>query len=296
MTRRFTVNNGAAGERLDLYLAAVLESSRSHAARLLKAQAVTINSVPARPSYHVQPGDTVEVAGETTNTHRPDPPALPVVYEDADLLVVDKPAGITMHPGARNEGKATVADFARSHTSDTDPERPGIVHRLDRDTSGLVVLAKTPTAKAFMQRQFQERQVHKTYLALLVGHPNPPAAVIKLPLDRDPTHPLRRAIHPGGREAITSYRTIANFPGYALVEANPKTGRTHQIRVHYASLGHQVAGDTTYGPPKRPLGLTRHFLHAAKLAFTTPSNQKLKLESPLPPDLQNTLRMLEAQV
>jgi 23S rRNA pseudouridine1911/1915/1917 synthase len=296
VNRRFTVDDRAAGERLDVYLASMLETSRSQAARLLKSGSVTINSAPERPSYLVQSGDIVESTGETAQVLPTVPPNLPVVYEDKDILVIDKPAGLTMHPGAGTSGQPTVADFARQHTTDPDPERPGIVHRLDRDTSGLVVLAKTPEAKAFLQQQFSLRQVHKTYTALVIGHPDPTTAVINLPLERDPAHPLRRAVLPGGREAVTSYRTLVDFPGYALIEAIPKTGRTHQIRVHLAGIGHPVAGDTTYGPPKRPLRLTRHFLHAAKLEFTTPLGKQIKLESPLPPDLQNTLRTLEVQV
>ena len=189
-----------------------------------------------------------------------------------------------------------MADFARLHTTDPDPDRPGIVHRLDRDTSGLVVLAKHPDAKSYLQQQFSSRSVHKTYLALVVGHLKPAEAVINLPLGRDPAHPLRRAVAPGGRAAVTRYRTLTSFPGYSLLEANPETGRTHQIRVHLASLGHPVAGDTTYGPPKRPLGLKRQFLHASKLNLATPSGQKLELESPLPLDLEQTLRRLEARV
>ena len=296
MTRSFTVDDGAAGERLDVYLAGALAVSRSQATRLLKAGSVKVNGEPARASYLVQPSDTIKLVGESSPVPIQTPPDLPIVYEDPDILVVNKPAGLTIHPGSGTGGEATVADFARTHTTDPHPDRPGIVHRLDRDTSGLVVLAKTPVAKTFLQQQFSSRRVHKSYLALVVGHPDPANAVVTLPLDRDPAHPLRRAVQPGGREAVTSYRTLANFPGYALVEANPKTGRTHQIRVHFAALGHPVAGDTTYGPPKRPLGLTRHFLHAAKLRFTSPQGQEISLESPLPPDLQNTLRTLEVQV
>jgi 23S rRNA pseudouridine1911/1915/1917 synthase len=296
VTRSFTVDDGAAGERLDVYLAGALAVSRSQATRLLKAGSVKVNGEPARASYLVQPSDTIKLVGESSPVPIQTPPDLPIVYEDPDILVVNKPAGLTIHPGSGTGGEATVADFARTHTTDPHPDRPGIVHRLDRDTSGLVVLAKTPVAKTFLQQQFSSRRVHKSYIALVVGHPDPANAVVTLPLDRDPAHPLRRAVQPGGREAVTSYRTLANFPGYALVEANPKTGRTHQIRVHFAALGHPVAGDTTYGPPKRPLGLTRHFLHAAKLRFTSPQGQEISLESPLPPDLQNTLRTLEVQV
>ena len=296
MTRQLSVPEGAAAERLDVYLAAALGASRSQVQKLLQSGAVTVNGVPERPSYLVQPGDSIAVTETKRESATPPPPRIDIVYEDGDLLVIDKPAGLAMHQGPGLEGEPTVADFARLHTTDPDPERPGIVHRLDRDTSGLVILAKTPAAKQHLQQQFADRKVHKTYTVLTVGHPDPAEAVIRLPLDRDPAHPLRRAVVPGGREAITRYHTLASYPGFALLEATPQTGRTHQIRVHLAGIGHPVAGDILYGPPKRPLGLTRHFLHASALQFTAPSGQSLALTSQLPPDLEQIRSSLEKQV
>jgi 23S rRNA pseudouridine1911/1915/1917 synthase len=290
------VPEGAASERLDVYLAAALSLPRNRVQKLLQAAAVTVNGEPERPSYQVQPGDRLEVNEETPTVTPAPAPQLNIIYEDDDLLVVNKPAGLAMHPGSGLEGEPTVADFARHHTTDPDPERPGIVHRLDLDTSGLVILAKTSESKAYLQQQFASRAVHKTYTTLVVGRPSPAEAVIRLPLDRDPARPLRRSVIPGGREAVTRYRTLQTYPGYALLEANPETGRTHQIRVHLASIGHPVAGDTLYGPPRRPLGLNRQFLHASALEFTAPSGQHLQLESPLPPDLVNIRRELEKQV
>ncbi len=294
----FTAPAGAAHERLDVYLAAVTGQPRSQAARLVRSGLVSVNGRPGRASYLMQTGDQVEV--------RPEPasaagalvaPELTVVYEDDDLLVVDKPAGITVHPGAGRATlpAATVADFARARTTDTeDPQRPGIVHRLDRDTSGLLVIAKNPAAKAYLQAAFKGRRVHKTYQLLVVGHTPHEAAVINLPLGRNPAHPLRSAVVADGRDASTSYRTSRRYRGYSLLEARPLTGRTHQLRVHFAALGHPVAGDTTYGPPRRPLGLRRQFLHAAALEFTAPSGRQLKLACPLPADLRQALRRLEA--
>lgn len=297
MTRHvLTADEGAASERLDVYLASALDFSRSHAHRLIQAGAVQVNGAPTRPSYQMAPGDQVAVDEPQTQPVEVPAPDLPVVYEDDDILVVDKPAGLSAHSGSGTHGRATLADFARAHTSDPDPERPGIVHRLDRDTSGLMVIAKTSEAKAAMQRQFAARSVHKTYTLLVVGRLDPDAAVIRLPLDRDPVKPLRRAVIPGGREAITRYRTLANFPGYTLAEAYPETGRTHQIRVHLAAVGHPVTGDTTYGPPLRPHGLGRQFLHASALEFDAPSGRHISLTSPLPPDLQKVLLALEEQV
>lgn len=296
MTKTLNVPEGAAAERLDVYLAAALKATRSHIQKLLQAGNITVNGHPERASYQIQPGDTIAITPPVIESQTAPAPELPIVYQDSDLLIIDKPAGLAMHPGRGLSGEPTVADFARLHTTDPDPERPGIVHRLDRDTSGLVILAKTTPAKHYLQQQFATRQVHKTYTLLTVGHPTPPEAIVRLPLDRDPAHPLQRAIVPGGREAITRYRTIASYPGFALLEANPETGRTHQIRVHLASLGHPVAGDTLYGPPKRPLGLSRQFLHASALEFTAPSGKHLKLTSPLPPDLRHVEQSLEKQV
>jgi 23S rRNA pseudouridine1911/1915/1917 synthase len=170
------------------------------------------------------------------------------------------------------------------------------VHRLDRDTSGLLVLAKSAAAKSALQAQFRSRTVAKTYQLLTIGHPEPAAAVIRLPTTRHPTRPLQRTVSATGRDATTRYRTLTVYPGYSLIEAQPETGRTHQIRVHFAAIGHPVAGDTTYGPARRPLHLQRQFLHAAQLQFTTPSGQTLHLRSPLPPDLATVLARLEKQV
>jgi 23S rRNA pseudouridine1911/1915/1917 synthase len=300
VTRALTVAEGAAAERLDVYLAARLGASRSHVARLLKIGAVRVNGVPSRPSYLVQPGDqlTVEAGEPAAAAAAPRPvPDLPVVYEDADVTVIDKPAGLAAHPGAGiPASEPTVADFARTRTTDPDPERPGIVHRLDRDTSGLMIIARTPEAKAYLQQQFREHHVHKTYTLLATGRVEPAEAVIRLPLDRDPAHPLRRAVVPGGRAAVTRYRTLAAYPGYTLIEARPETGRTHQLRIHFAALGHPIAGDRLYGSTPSSLGLKRQFLHATALEFTAPSSHTLTLTSPLPSDLKTVVNHLEERL
>jgi 23S rRNA pseudouridine1911/1915/1917 synthase len=296
VTRTLTVETGAAAARLDVYLAAALGVSRSQAGRLLRDAAVRVNGQTERPSYAVQVGDEVTVVAAPAPATAPAAPDLPVLYEDSDLLVVSKPAGLAIHPGSGTSRRTTVADFARPRTTDPDPDRPGIVHRLDRDTSGLLILAKTAAAKAFMQQQFREHAVHKTYLLLAVGRMKPPEAVIRLPLARDPANPLRRAVVADGRESVTRYRTLDDYPGFSLVEARPETGRTHQIRVHFAAIGHPVAGDILYGPPHRPLGLKRQFLHAAALEFTAPSGQAVKLNCPLPPELAKVVQTLEGRV
>jgi len=291
--RSFTVEPRAAGERLDVFLAAALERPRSQAQRLVRTQLVLVNDQPERTSYVVQPSDVVRVSEPPAPLAKPDAPDLPVIYEDDDLIVIDKPAGIAVHPGAATHITATVADFARPRTTDLDPDRPGIVHRLDRDTSGLLIIAKNEPAKAFMQAAFKRHEVHKAYTLLVVGRVDQEQAVIKLPLGRDPAHPLRQAVEAAGREAITPYIATRYFDGYTQIEAKPETGRTHQLRVHFAALGHPVAGDIVYGPPKRPLGLKRQFLHACSIEFTAPSGERLKLVSPLPPDLSAVVDRLD---
>jgi 23S rRNA pseudouridine1911/1915/1917 synthase len=292
--REFRVDDGAAGERLDVSLARLLGLPRAQAQKLLAG--TEVNGGVERASYRVQAGDEVAVELPEAPAHQAAAPDLPVVFEDGELVVVDKPAGLTVHPGAGTTGQATAADYARTKTSDTDPERPGIVHRLDRDTSGLLIIAKTPEAKAHMQAQFKAHNVQKTYTLLAVGRIRPDAAEIRLPVARHPTHGLKQTVAAAGREAVTRYRTTATYPGYTLIEAAPETGRTHQLRVHFAALGHPVAGDTTYGQPKRQLGLRRQFLHAGRLEFTASSGQKIALESPLPTDLKKALQRLSESV
>jgi 23S rRNA pseudouridine1911/1915/1917 synthase len=292
----FTVEPGAASQRLDVYLATRTQRPRSQIQRLIQAGLAPVNGQVERPSYQVAAGDKILLGEQPEPEQAGAAPELVIVYEDTNILVVDKPAGIAVHPGAGLRPSTTVADFARPRTTDADPERPGIVHRLDRDTSGLLIIAKNVTAKAFMQAAFKARQVHKTYSLLTVGRVKPEFATIRLPLGRDPAHPLQQAVVADGREAVTAYKTVSTFPGFTLIEAQPETGRTHQLRAHFAALGHPVAGDTVYGPPKRPLNLKRQFLHATTLEFTAPSGKQLRLQSPLPPDLTVVLNRLNAAV
>ncbi len=292
MRRELTIGETTA-TRLDVYLAEACGVSRSEVQRWFKAGAVQVNGESARARTAPEPGAPV-VIDMVEETRAPlDIPQPPIVYQDDDLLVIDKPAGLTVHGGNGRIDETTVVDFARQHTNDPDAERPGIVHRLDRDTSGLLVLAKTAAAKAALQRQWQEHNVRKTYQLLAVGRVEPDEAVIRLPLDRDPAHPTRRRVHANGRPAVTRYRVLAAYPGYSLIEAYPETGRTHQLRVHFAALGHPIAGDVVYGSAKRPLGLKRQFLHAARLQLTGPSGQSLDIASPLPPDLSTILTRLK---
>lgn len=286
------VDEGAASQRLDLFLAAQLGISRSQAQALIKQGGVTVNSRPEPARYLLRTGETVDVtqantAKPQTATHTA--PDIPILFENSDLIVIDKPAGLVTHPGAGVTGP-TVADFARLHTSDPDPDRPGIVHRLDKDTSGVMVIAKNPDAKQRLQAAFANREVHKTYFALLTGQIKPDEAVINLPLGRSRTNPLAQDVRAGGRPAVTQYKLLASYPGYSLVEAHPQTGRTHQLRLHFRAVGHPIVGDQTYGV-KGHLQLGRQFLHAA--AISIPFGQApIVVSSPLPADLRNCLTQI----
>jgi 23S rRNA pseudouridine1911/1915/1917 synthase len=227
---------------------------------------------------------------------------LDIVYEDGQLLVVNKPAGMVVHP-APGHSHGTLANAVLAHCPElatSGGQRPGIVHRLDRDTSGLIVVAKSEKARRALQRQFKERQVYKAYWALLYGHLQPAWGRIEAPIGRDPNHRQRMAVLPGGREAVTEYHVLELFAHqvgpaageYCLVEAQPHTGRTHQIRVHFASIGHPVVGDAVYGRRRGDL-LARQFLHARRLAFQHPATgQRIELEVPLAEDLEVTLALL----
>lgn len=212
------------------------------------------------------------------------------LHEDDDVLVIDKPAGINVHAGAGHADEDTVVDFIQDKVEDDGSGRPGIVHRLDRDTSGVLVTAKHAEAKKLLQEQFKSRQVQKQYVALVVGRPRHSRAVLNWPIGRHPKNPLKRAVRGNGREAITGYTTLEEFDGYTLLELKPKTGRMHQIRVHLAHLGHPVVGDALYG--KHVPGLDRHFLHAQSLTVRLPSGASRQFTAELPRELKEFLGKL----
>lgn len=289
----FTIPSDLAGERLDVVLARLSGMTRSQVQRHLKEGRFTAEnqllsartSAPAGLSIRLLP--QVKMADQSI-------PNIPVVYQDKDVLVIDKPAGLTVHATESGRTQPTLAPFARQHgVTDSDPERPGIVHRLDKDTSGLMVLAKTPEAKAFLQQQFRNREVGKTYIALVQGRPTHEEASIKLPIGRDRREPVKRAVVPGAREALTHYRVLEELPGASLLEVQLHTGRTHQIRVHFSHTGHPVMGDALYGK-NRVKGLKRQFLHASGLRITLPNGQRKSFQSPLPPELEDYLALKRA--
>lgn len=289
-----------AGERLDLFIARKLtELTRSRVRRLIDEGFVTVDSaLPAKAGVTLEAGQRVQVTLPPPEPATPEPEAIPlrIVYEDDDLLVVDKPAGLAVHPSP-GHGAHTLVNAVLAHCPQLSGAggegRPGIVHRLDKDTSGLIIVAKNDAAHLALARQLKERQVEKTYVALVEGRLRPPQGIIDAPLGRHPRNRKKMAVVSGGREARTRYCVLREVDGRSLVAAQPETGRTHQIRVHFASIGHPVAGDPLYGR-RGPSPLSRQFLHAQRVAFAHPrTGERLELEAPLAEDLARALAELE---
>jgi len=293
----FTADEG--GERLDKVVPThVPDLSRAMAQRLIKTGAVTVNGQPSKPSYRVQVGDevVVRVPAEMPEQVVPEDIPLDIIYEDEALLVVNKPAGMVVHP-AYGHTSGTLVNAVLAHCPQVadvgGPDRAGIVHRLDKDTSGLILIAKDDAIRAALQRQFKRRQVAKTYLALVEGQVQPREGVIEAPVGRDKRQRKKMAVVRSGREARTLYRAVEYFRNHTLLEVRPYTGRTHQIRVHLAWLGYPVVGDAVYGRRRQRLLHGRHFLHAARLRFTHPAtDEEVEFKAPLPPELITLLKQL----
>lgn len=297
-THHLTADRG--GERLDAFLARRLpELSRTNLKRLIDSGFVTIDGRVPRPSEKTREGVkvTVEVPPPEELSLEPEAIPLTIVYQDGDLIVVDKPAGLTVHP-APGHPSGTLVNALLAACPDlqgiSGTLRPGIVHRLDKDTSGLLVVAKNDRAMRSLQSQLTERSVHKTYLALVHGVPKPREGQIEAPIGRSPRNRKKMAVVDNGRESTTRYRVREELPGgFTLLEVEPVTGRTHQIRVHLAAIGHPVFGDPLYGRASELL--SRQFLHAWKLAFRMPlGGREVEFESPLPADLRTVLEELRA--
>jgi 23S rRNA pseudouridine1911/1915/1917 synthase len=295
MTKRHSFVADVAGLRLDKFVGERCpELSRTHAQQLIHEGLVTVNGESAKPSLKLNLGDKIDVLipPETPPQLMAENIPLKIVYEDADLVVVDKPAGLPVHPAPGHPSHTLVnaiLSYLPTLAKDAGSLRPGIVHRLDKDTSGLLIVAKNRLAQANLSQQFKNRVVKKTYITLVQGKITPEKGIIEAAIGRDPSHRQRMAIVTKGREARTQYRVIRYIGNYSLLEIKPETGRTHQIRIHLAAIGFPVAGDATYGlkSPRFP----RQFLHASKIGFRLPSTDAfVEFESPLPPDLEKVLR------
>ena len=288
------------GARLDVALAARLpELSRTRLQDLILRRQVRVNGLEAvKPGQRLGAGDRVEVVipPPVASGLEPEPISLDVIYESAAVLIVNKPAGLVVHPAAGHT-RGTLVHATLAHAPDLEgiggELRPGVVHRLDKDTSGLIILAKNERAHAALQQAFKDRSVHKIYLALVEGHPPTPTGRVEAPIGRDPTHRKRMAVVPAsrGRAALTAYRTLEKLAAGSLLEVHPETGRTHQIRVHLAFLGCPVAGDRVYGPRSPRVSAPRQMLHAWKLRLQIPGEaEPREFEAPPPEDFERALR------
>lgn len=292
------------GLRLDRALAlSHPDLSRMQWQNLIKGGQATLGNKLVKPSHKVEAGDVVDAVlpDVVESALLAEDIALDIRYEDSDVVVINKPAGMVVHPGTGHES-GTLVNALLFHCDDLagigDTKRPGIVHRLDKDTSGLMVVAKNDKALWELQRQFAEREVHKAYMTLCDGQVLPERALIDAPIGRDPKARKKMAVIPPNmsatsRKSQTMYETVTAFDDYTLVRCLPKTGRTHQIRVHMAYAGFPLVGDTVYGKRKQKMLKTRHFLHSAELGFVHPTNgEKMAFSAELPTELQAIIDQL----
>jgi 23S rRNA pseudouridine1911/1915/1917 synthase len=291
---RVLVPEDAAGLRLDRFLAGLPEvGSRATAERLLADNAVRVDGETVAKSTRLQGGEELALElPEAPPGLEPQDVDLRVAYEDEHLLVVDKPAGVVVHPSAGHASGTLVHGVLGHGAAGGEEGRPGIVHRLDRDTSGLLVVARSEEAHRRLKRLVQRRELERSYLALVRGRPRSRAGRIEAPIGRDRRNPTRQSLDTDRpRDAVTHFELVEQIGEYALLRVRLETGRTHQIRVHLAAIGLPVVGDTLYGIPDPLLG--RQFLHATRLAFTHPmTGERVDVESPLPPDLAGQLERL----
>jgi 23S rRNA pseudouridine1911/1915/1917 synthase len=305
--RVLTVPEGSAARRVDRFVADATGLSRSYVQRLINGGRLTASGVRLKANASLLAGDTVRLEIPPPDEPGLEPDAdidVPVVYEDSDLLIVDKPAGLVVHPAPGHpSGTLVNALLARGGSSAyggiAGIRRPGIVHRLDRDTSGLLMIAKHDAAQASLMAQLKARRVKKTYLALVAGNVAAAEGRIEAPIGRDPRHRTRMAVTAEGRAAVTGYRVRERLPGWTLLELDLVTGRTHQIRVHLDAIGHPVAGDSVYGTGtsrRGPAGLDRLFLHSWRLELASPTDGHLiRATAVLPADLEAALIELRAE-
>jgi len=293
----FDIDQAGSGQRLDAYLAGETPGlSRSHVQKLVTEGMVAVNGVPEKASYRLRQGDSVvlRIPPPVELVVDPEPIHLDIFFEDSDLLVVNKPRGMVVHPAEGNY-TGTMVNALLHHCSDLSGingvMRPGIVHRLDKDTSGLLMVAKNDSAHIDLARQLSERKVDRIYLGLVHGRVKNEKGSISAPIGRHPGDRQKMAVEPRhGKPAVTHYTVLQRCGDCTFISLKLETGRTHQIRVHMAYLGYPVVGDPKYGPSKNRFGLEGQFLHAARLGFTHPrSGDLLTFEAPLPDILREVL-------
>ncbi|MFR0822760.1 MAG: RluA family pseudouridine synthase [Clostridia bacterium] len=305
MEKQWTVEKTEEFIRIDAYISKKMQDiSRAMVQKLLEEKQIQVNGITPKPSYKVQAGDTISIQikpPKETNLQAQEIP-IEIMYEDEDILVVNKPKGLVVHPGNGNpDGTLVNAIMAKCKDglSGIGGEiRPGIVHRLDKDTSGLLIVAKNDKAHITMSEQIKNRQVKKTYIALVKGIITEREATINMPIGRSTKDRKKMAVTKDGKEAITHFKVIKRYQkteaSYSLLEVKIETGRTHQIRVHMAQIGHPIIGDMVYSNGKNEFGVEGQCLHAQKLAFKHPTTGKqIEIEAPLPTYLQDILEQLE---
>lgn len=291
------------GGRLDHVLVdQIPDLSRSRLQKLIRGGSVAVDGqVVTKTGFQLEGGEAIDatIPAPRASTLQPEQIELDIIFENGDLIVVNKPAGMVVHPSAGHQS-GTLVHAVLAHAPDLrgvgEERRPGIIHRLDKDTSGLIIIAKHDQAMAELQAQFKNRTVEKRYLALVDGTPQTPSGRIEAPIGRDPRHRKRMAVVPlsRGRESLTIFHTLESLSRHTLLEVLPRTGRTHQIRVHLAYIGVPIVADRLYGRRKASYPLSRQFLHAAGLTITLPGDERMTFEAPLPSDLQTALDELRA--
>lgn len=278
MAQSIKITDEVVGKRADVVATSMLPTlSRAYVHKLFDSGRITINKEPEKPGYKLRSGDQLEIDFDSSELEQIEEIDLPVLYEDDSVIVIDKPTGVISHARGRFWSEPSVASFVRQKTGQ-DGERAGIVHRLDRVTSGVMICAKNSETLAYLQKQFSARNVKKIYQAIISGHLQPEEAIIDMPIDRHPAKPQTFHVSDDGRPAKTHYKVLEHINGHDLVELKPETGRTHQLRVHLREIGHPIVGDHLYGgePGERLL------LHALSLEITLPGGKRKTFTSPLP--------------
>ena len=297
---RLRASEESKNQRLDAFLASSLDGlTRSQAARLIESGEVAVNGKTAGKSYKLAGGEDIAVTLPEPEPVEAVPQDIPldVVYEDADVIVVNKPSGMVVHP-APGHPDGTLVNALLYHCAGTlsgvgGALRPGIVHRIDRDTSGLIIAAKNDAAHQYLSAQLADHTLARTYECIVVGKLREDRGTVDAPIARHPTDRKRMAVVAGGREAVTHWEVIARYPGYTHVRCRLETGRTHQIRVHMAYIGHPILGDTVYGAKKDVPGLTGQCLHAVGLRFLHPrTHEVVELSCPLPEEFTRMLQKI----
>ena len=296
-----TILPDRADERVDACIARLApEVSRSAAQRLCEDGQVLLNGAPAKKNARVAPGDVLELTlpePQPTQAQAEDIP-LDVAYEDADVIVINKPKGLVVHPAA-GHWEGTLVNALLHHCRDSlsgvgGALRPGIVHRIDKDTSGLLIVAKNDFAHQKLAAQLQDHTLARTYVCIVCGNLREDAGTVNAPIARDKNDRKKMAVRPDGKPAVTHWQVLARYPGYTYVQCRLETGRTHQIRVHMASLGHPILGDTVYGHKKPELGQNTQCLHAKELTFRHPrTDEPVTVTCPLPEEFERVLQVLE---